>query len=143
MSDKKKPADGGPVLKRDENNLLDKGEAAKVADELIHKLITEERRHEKELSFHTARQGRRDIVVMMGVYIRNSVDGKIVLGEDETRGYERFADRDAYKYKTFDVLTIEYPARNLPGRNEFIGKGLLSGFGVIVKWLAAIGAIRG
>lgn len=132
--------DSGPVLKRDEHNILDRDEADRVGKELIRKLLTEQRIHDKQESFHMSRTGKRDICVMMGVYIRNSVNGKIVLSDQQ--GFESFSPSDMYKYKTVDMATVEFPARNLPGNKEFIGKGLMSGFNVIVKWLSSIGGIR-
>lgn len=139
-----KPRDKSPsLLKRgDDGRILDRSDAKKTTEELMRKLLTEERIHDKEQSFHAARTGKRDIVVMMGVYVRNSVNGKIVIGDNEGTGFERFSDRDMFKYRTFDMLTVEFPARNLPGGREFIGKGLMTGFNRICQMLMKMGMIR-
>ncbi len=72
---RKKSKDSGPILKRTENNRLDRGEAARTTEGLVKKLLTEERAYKKDISYN-ARGNKRDFIVMVTLLQRNSVDGK-------------------------------------------------------------------
>lgn len=139
------PRDKKPsILKRDENGqIADRDDAKRVTENLVRKLLTEERAHDKDQSFHRVTTGKRDIVVFLMPMIRNSVNGKLVLGDDASRGFIKFDERDMYSYRPYDFVNVEFPARNLPGKKEYIGKGLMSGFSVVVKWMMKMGVIQG
>jgi hypothetical protein len=73
-----------PVLKRDENNkIIDPNQSTEMVNDLMKKLVTETRAHEKENSFHVSKTGRRDIVVHLAVTILPRVNGHTVIGEQE------------------------------------------------------------
>lgn len=99
---RKKPKDGGPILKRDEHNTLDQDDAQKAADGLMRKLLSEQRAHEKDESMHMAKTGRRDIVVHMAVTVRGQVNGHPIIGETD---------------KEYNQWCFEIPARALPINN--------------------------
>ena len=90
------------LLKRDEHNqIIDKTEADRIANELLRKLATEQRALEKDQSMHLARTGRRDVVVHLAVTVLPRVDGVNIVGEVE---------------KEYNQWVIEFPARVLPIR---------------------------
>ena len=81
MSDRKKTPS---LLKRDEQNrVIDPGEAARINEDLMKKLLTEKRAHEKDESMHVARTGKRDVVVHLAVTVLPSVDGHNIIGQRE------------------------------------------------------------
>lgn len=133
----KKTPPPGPVLKRNEHNELDRGDAARVTGELVHKLLTEERAFKKEITYN-ARGTKRDIVVMMTIMVRNSVDGKIVADD---LGYDTMDERDPYKYKVFDYVEAPIMARDIPMSRSMTGKQLMNCFKVLVNYLARMGVV--
>lgn len=130
-------------LKRDEHNRLDRDDAKERTDKLMKELIETERQHQKDISFNLARGKKRDFVVFITIFMRNSVDGKIVIGDNEESGFFSLNDKDPYKYKDYDCIDIQLPARLLPMKRAQLGKALMSGFNVLVNWLARIGAVDG
>lgn len=103
MSDKKKP-----ILARDANNkILDPTQAKRITEELMGKLVTEQRQHEKENSFHIARGRKRDIHVNILVTIMPSVNGNTVIGEKEV---------------PLEQIAFKLDARILPVRNATLIK---------------------
>jgi hypothetical protein len=141
MQDSKKP-DSGPVLKRDEHNVLDKDDAKKVTEDLVRKALAETKYINKEQSFH-ASGGKRDVTVFISLCIRNSVNGHVVVGDDQSKGFIKNEPFDLYAFKEFDQLTIDFPAKIIPMGPETAGKGLLTGFNVLRKWLISIGVLIG
>jgi hypothetical protein len=131
------------LLSRDANNKLDDSEVAKVTNELMKKLITTERDFQKDLSFNHARGNKRDIMVYVTIFARNSIDGKIVLG-DAGNGFVKLDDsgRDPYLYKDLEFIEMPLLAREMPYTRDGLGKGLFGLFNCVVQKLGRIGAIR-
>jgi hypothetical protein len=136
-----KNKDGGPTLKRDANNKLDMDDAARVTHELTKKLLQEERAHKKDISFN-AKGNKRDFVVMFTILQRNTVDGHIVFGEDESKGFEVMDPRDPFKYRVYDYVEAPMLARDIPMSKATTGKQLLGVFNVLVNYLARLGIIN-
>lgn len=137
----KTPSDNGPVLKRDENNILDKDDAARTTELLVNKLLTEERAYKKEISFN-ARGQKRDFVLMITLLQRNSVDGHIVLGEGDEKGFEVMDERDPYKYRVYDFVEAPILAKHIPMSRATTGKQMMGIFNVIVNYLHKVGIIN-
>jgi hypothetical protein len=139
--DAKKPPEG-PVVKRDEHNMVDHDSADKALQDLHKKLITEERAHQKEISFKNARGNKRDIVVKIIIFQRNSVDGKIVLG-DEKDGFESAGDpRDPYKYKYFEHIDAEIDSRHNPLSPKDVTRWQMGIYKCMTNYLAKMGVIN-
>lgn len=139
----KKRVDTGPVIKRDENNQLDHGDADAQLRTLQERLITEERSHQKEMSFRNARGDKRDIVMKIIIMQRNSVNGKVVLGDDATKGFEAGEDpRDPYKYKIFEWIDGEINATSMPMSHVNTGRWIMGCFKAATNYLARMGAIH-
>jgi hypothetical protein len=82
--DKNRPPKPPSILHKDNTGkLVDPDEPRRLNDELLKKLITEQRAHEKDESFHVSRTGKRDVAVHMAVTILPRVNGKTVIGEAE------------------------------------------------------------
>lgn len=137
---RKKTKDNGPVLKRDENNKLDMDDAARVTQQLTKKLLQEQRAHEKEISFN-ARGNKRDFVVMVTVLQRNSVDGHIVIGDNESKGFEKMGGDDPFMYRVYDFVEAPITARHIPMRRAAVGKQMLGIFNVLVNYLGKLGIV--
>lgn len=138
---RKKHKDGGPILKRDKNNVLDRDEAAKTTQDLVQKLLGEERAHKKDISFN-ARGNKRDFVVMITLLQRNSIDGHIAIGDDESKGFEVMDARDPFKYRVYDFVEAPILAKNIPMSRASTGKQMLGIFNVLVNYLAKVGIIQ-
>lgn len=131
-------------LKRDQNNKLDKDDAERVQKELIKRLITEERHYQKEISFKNARGAKRDIFIFVTIAQRNSIDGKVVLGDPVGPGqYEKWANDDPYAYKVFDYVEGEIPAKMIPMKLPETGKFLMGVFKAVTNYLARMNVING
>lgn len=137
--DNKKPS--GPVLKRDENNVLDRADADAQIQRLMKTLITEERAFQKDLTFRNARGNKRDVMMFITIVHRNSIDGKIILGEDESKGFESWSDRDPYKYKAFDFIEVPFMAKDYPMKKTAIGAVLMQCFKLCCNYLIRMGVI--
>ncbi len=135
MSDKK--------LKRDEHNMLDKDSAREETEKLMRKLITEERMHQKHISFNHARGNKRDIMVYITIFARNSVDGMIVLGDDD-RGYQPLdgSGRDPYKYKDLDIIEFPLLANQMPVSKIDLSQAIRGCFTALVSKMISIGAVN-
>lgn len=136
MNDKKK--DGGPQIRRDKHNILDKSHADEVVKDLTEKLIGESRDFQKEISFRNARTNRRDIVVKFVLYQRNTVNGKIVTGDAADPEYEKLSDQplDPYRYKYFDHVDGEILAQEMPMPFSTSGKWMMGCFKAVANYLA-------
>ncbi len=135
-----KAKDGGPTLKRDQNNKLDREDAKKVVEELTKKLITEERAYKKDISYN-ARGHKRDFVVMVTLMQRNSVDGHIIIGEDETKGFEVMDARDPFKYRVYDFVEAPILSRNIPMRKADVGKQMASIFNMLFQYMVKLNIV--
>lgn len=140
IEQRKKTKDSGPVLKRDKNNILDRDDAAKTTHDLVQKLLGEERAHKKDISFN-ARGNKRDFVVMVTLLQRNSIDGHIAIGEDESKGFEVMDARDPFKYRVYDFVEAPILAKHIPMSRAATGKQMLGIFNVLVNYLAKVGII--
>ena len=129
-------------MKRDEHNRLDKDDAATQTETLMKKLITEERMHQKDISFNHARGNKRDIMVYMTIFARNSVDGMIVIG-DEERGFLSLdsTGRDPFKYKDLDFIEFPIMAREMPLCKANMAQAIKGFFTALTSKLMRIGAI--
>lgn len=137
---REKAKDSGPVLKRDANNKLDQDAADKVLRDLAGKLADHESARNKDLSF-SAKGNKRDFVIMVTVMQRNSVDGHVVIGEDESRGFEVMDPRDPFKYRIYDFVEAPILAKNIPMRRASVGKQMLGIFNVLVNYLAKLSIV--
>jgi len=138
---RKKSKDGGPILKRDEHNKLDIDDAARVTQQLTQKLLQEERAHKKDISFN-ARGNKRDFIVMVTVLQRNTVDGHIVIGEDESKGFEIMDARDPFKYRVYDFVEAPILARDIPMNRAACGKQMLGIFNVLINYLGKLSIVN-
>lgn len=129
------------ILKRDEHNNLDHDDARKVTDDLVKKLITEQRDYQKEISFKHSRSNRRDIVLKIVLYQRNTVNGKIVRDDADDPLFERLGDEplDPYRYKYFDHIDGEIAVREMPMPMGKAGKWILGCFKGVTNYLARMG----
>lgn len=77
MDDRKKP-----MIARDDNNkVIDIEEGRRIAAELTQKLVSEQRKFDKDNSMHFAKTGKRDVVVHLAVTILGQVNGVNIIGE--------------------------------------------------------------
>ena len=129
-------------MKRDEHNRLDRNDAKAKTEELMQKLITEERMFQKDISFNHARGNKRDIMVYMTIFARNSVDGMIVVG-DEGNGFVELdrTGHDPYRYKDLDFIEFPIMAKDMPMSKETMGQAIKGFFTHLVSKLIRIGAI--
>lgn len=137
-----KAKDTGPVLKRDANNKLDMDDAAKVTEQLTRKLLQEERAHKKDISFN-ARGVKRDFIFMLTVMQRNSVDGHIVVGENEASGFEKMDDRDPYMYRVYDYIEAPILAKHIPMKKAMLAQQVSSVFQVLFTYLVKLNVVDG
>lgn len=133
-----KKKDNGPILKRDENNRLDQDDAARVTQELTRKLITESRDFQKEISFKHSRDNRRDVVVKVVLYQRNTVNGKIVKSDSGDPLFEKLSNDplDGFRYKYFEHIDMEISVKEMPMPLGKAGKWILGGFSALSNYLA-------
>jgi len=130
----KKEKDKGPEIKRNEDNSLDQDHATKVLTDLTGSLIHEKRAFEKDLSMRIAKENRRDIVVKVIIYQRNSIDGKIVMEDNSDPLFERLGE-DFYRFKYFDHLDGEVLVREMPMSRANIGRWTMGCFKTVVNYL--------
>lgn len=136
-----KAKDNGPVLKRDQHNKLDMDAAAQVQRQLTEKLLTEERAHKKDITFN-AKGNKRDFIVMVTVLQRNSIDGHLVFGEDETKGFEVYDPRDPFKYRVYDYVEAPILCRDIPMSKNTCAKQMAGIFNVLITYLARLSVVN-
>ena len=123
MADKKKP-----ILHRDEHNrVIDPTEAKRLTEELIGKLVGEQRQHEKENSFHLARGKKRDIHVNILVTIMPEVNGRTVIGEKEV---------------PLEQIAFKLPAKILPVSNGTLIKAFSEMCHLAKQQIMKLGMVR-
>jgi hypothetical protein len=72
-----------PILRDEHNRPIDPQAGHKIANELLTKLVNEQRQAEIENSFRNVKGMKRDIVVHLAVTVLPRVDGHTVIGEQE------------------------------------------------------------
>lgn len=129
-------------IKRDEHNTLDKDDATRVIDKVMGDLINTERDHQKDMTFAKSRTEKRDIIVKVVVYQRNTVDGKIVGMDGQNPLFEKLSDDplDPYRYRYFDHMDGEIFAGDMPMSQAKVGRWTMGCFKVLVNYLCRMGA---
>lgn len=135
----------GPVLPRDEHGMIIPDAADALQKELVKKLINEERDFQKEMSFRNAASDRRDIIVKIVIYQRNSVNGKIVRGDIENPLFENLSDDPLhpYRYRYFEHIDGEIMAKEMPLNPAKVGRWQFGMFKTLTNYLARMGAFNG
>ncbi len=125
-------------IKRDEHNQLDKDDADRVIKKVTEDLITTQRDYQKEMSFRNARTDRRDVVVKIVIYQRNTVNGRFVRSDMDNPLFERLSDDplDASRYRYFDHIDGEILAKEMPMPMGKAGKFTMGCFKAMVNYLA-------
>ena len=141
--DKKKPEDGGPILKRDEHNRLDDAEVTEVVDSLTKKLITEQRAVQKELSMRHIKTNRRDIVVKTLIYQRNTVNGIVIRDDYQNPVFEKLSEDplDPHRYNLFDYVDGEILAKEQPMSASSVTRWTMGMYKAVINYLARMNAM--
>lgn len=131
-------------IKRDEHNMLDKEDADRVLRKVTEDLITTSRDHQKEMSFKNARGNRRDIVVKIILYQRNTVNGMVVTGDRSDPEFEKLSDQplDPYLYKYFEHIDGEILAKEMPMPLSKSGRWQMGCFKALSNYLARMGVFN-
>lgn len=135
---REKPKEKGPQLKRDEHNFLDRDEADVITKRLTQELITTQRDFQKEISFKNAKGNRRDIVMKVIIYQRNTVNGKLVQSDCDDPLFEKLSNEplDPYKYKYFEHIDAEIAVKEMPMRALTVTKWLMGTYKASINYLA-------
>ena len=89
--------------------MSDPNEVKKTTEELVRKLLTEQRLVEKDNTMHILRKGRRDLVVYVSVQVLPSINGVTVAGETQ---------------KEYNQWCAKFPAKMLPVTNATAKKAI-------------------
>jgi hypothetical protein len=125
-------------LKRDEHNELDRSHAKEVTEQITQKLITESRDFQKEMMMRNARENRRDIIVKVILYQRNSIDGHVVGSDRQQPEFEKLSDDplDPFLYKYFEHIDGEIYVREMPMPLGKAGRWQMGMFKALSNYLA-------
>jgi len=130
------------IIKRDEHNMLDQDDADVVTKKVISELITTQRDYQKEIMFRNCNTEKRDIVVKIVLYRKNTVDGKIVKGDYQNPLFERLSDEplDPIRYHYVEHIDCEINAKEMPMPMSKIGKWTMGSFKALINYLARMNA---
>ena len=132
------------LIKRNEDNSLDKNDADKVIKKVTEDLICTQRDFQKENEFRHARSGKRDVIVKIVIYQRNSVNGRVVKSDNENPLFERLSEDslDQYRFKYFEHIDFEIMAHEMPMDMAKIGKAMIGCFKALTNYLARMGVFN-
>ena len=139
-----KPKDPG-LIKRDEHNKLDESDADKVIKKVTEDLITEQRHYQKEMMFRNVSTHKRDIVVKVVIYRKNTVDQKIVKDDYKNPLFEKLSDDplDPFRYHYIDHIDGEIFSREMPMTMAKVGRWQMGCFRALTNYLARMGVFNG
>jgi hypothetical protein len=142
MESSKKP-ELGPVLKRDEHNRLDMDHTDAVLKDITKNLISEQRDYQKEIAFKHSRSNKRDLVMKIVLYQRNSVNGKIVVSDNDDPSFESLSadPLHAYKYKYFEHIDAEISVKEMPMSAKTVYKWLMGCCNAALNYIVRMGII--
>jgi hypothetical protein len=131
-------------IKRDEHNRLDKDDTERVIKKVTEDLINTERDFQRDLTFLKNRENRRDVVVKVIVYQKNTVNGKIVKDDYKNPLFEKLSEDplDAIRYRMFDYMDGEIFVKEMPMRQAEVGRWTMGCFKVVVNYLCRMGVFN-
>lgn len=134
----KKEPPKGPVIRRDENNMLDQNHADEVVTHLTKELINTERDFQKDNMLKHVSSTRRDIIVKTILMQRNTFNGHLVKEDYQNPRFEKLSDDplDPYRYNTVDFIDGEIMAKEMPMSASHVGKWTMGMFKCVVNYLA-------
>ncbi len=140
----KKEPPKGPIIKRDEHNMLDKNDTDRVLKKVTEDLITTQRDQQKDNEMRRAIGNRRDVIVKTIIYQRNTQNGHVIQEDYKDIGFEKLSDDplDHYRYKMFEFIDGEIMAKEMPMSMTNVGKWTMGMFKCVVNYLAKMNVMN-
>lgn len=131
-------------IKRNDKNEIDEVDAERLLKKVTENLITTERDVQKELSMRKAISDRRDIVVKVIIYQKNTQNNVVIREDYQNPLFEKLSDDplDPFRYRYFDHLDGEISVKEMPMSTAKVGRWTMGCFKTVVNYLARMNVMN-